>query len=74
MAALVRHWTPDAQISFEEDKPPTKLIDNQDSRRIEAEIGFRFRPVIEGVRLHINEARAEAGFGCGVSDLFVDTK
>ena len=61
MAALVRHWIPDAQISFEEDKPPTKLIDNQDSRRIEAEIGFRFRPVIEGVRLHINEARAEAG-------------
>ena len=61
LAALVRHWLPAAQISFEEEKPPTHLIDNQDSRRLEAEIGFRFRPVIEVVRLHINEARAEAG-------------
>lgn len=61
MAALICRWLPDAQISFEEEKPLTKLIDNQDSRRIEEEIGFRFRPVIEGVRAHINEARSEAG-------------
>ena len=61
LAAAVRHWLPDAQITFDESKPTTPLIDWQDGRRLEAEIQFKPRPLIEGVRAHINQARVEAG-------------
>ena len=61
LAAAVRHWLPDAQIEFDESKPTTPLIDWQDGRRIEKEIGFKPRPLVEGVRAHINQAREEAG-------------
>jgi nucleoside-diphosphate-sugar epimerase len=61
LAGTVRQWLPDARIEFEEDKPPTPLVDNICGERLAAEIGFRPRPLAEGVRAHINEARAEAG-------------
>ena len=46
---------------FDETKPTTPLIDRQDGARIEEETGFAPRPLIDGVRAHINEARKEAG-------------
>jgi nucleoside-diphosphate-sugar epimerase len=61
LAAAVRRWLPEAQFEFDESKPTTPLIDWQDGTRLEAEIGFRPGPLIEGVRAHINAAREEAG-------------
>lgn len=61
LAAAVRHWLPGAQITFDESKPATPLIDWQDGRRLEAEIQFKPRPLLAGVRAHINQARIEAG-------------
>jgi len=61
LAAAVRHWMPDAKIDFDESKPTTPLIDWQDGRRLENEIQFKPRPLLEGVRAHINQARLEAG-------------
>jgi len=61
LAAAVRHWLPEAQFEFDESKPTTPLVDWQDGKRLEAEIGFRPGSLLEGVRAHINEARAEAG-------------
>ena len=61
LAEVVRHWLPEAQISFDEFKPTTPLIDRMDGRRLENEINFQLRPLSDGVRAHINEARAAAG-------------
>jgi nucleoside-diphosphate-sugar epimerase len=61
LAAAVKHWLPDAQIEFDESKPRTPLIDWQDGRRLEQEIGFAPRSLSEGVRAHLNEALREAG-------------
>jgi nucleoside-diphosphate-sugar epimerase len=61
LAALVRRWLPDAQIAFDETKPGTPLIDRMDGQRIQKEIEFAPRPLVDGVRAHINEARAAAG-------------
>ena len=61
VAGLVRRWLPEAEIHFEADKPQTPLVDNTDGTRLSQEIDFLPRPVLEGIRLHINEARAEAG-------------
>jgi nucleoside-diphosphate-sugar epimerase len=61
LAAIVRRWLPEARIDFEEDKPRTPLIDWEDGTRIVREIGLAPRPLSEGVRAHINEARAAAG-------------
>lgn len=61
LAGVVRHWLPDADISFDESKPTTLLIDRMDGRRLEQEIDFKPRPLLEGVRAHINEARLAAG-------------
>lgn len=61
LAALVRRWLPEAQIAFDESKPTTPLIDRMDGRRLEQEIAFKPRPLVEGVRAHINEARLAAG-------------
>ena len=61
LAAAVRHWLPDAQFEFDESKPTTPLIDWQDGRRLTEEIEFTPRPILEGVRAHINQARVEAG-------------
>ena len=51
----------DARFEFDETKPTTPLIDWQDGARLETEIGFTPRPLLDGVRAHINEAREEAG-------------
>ena len=61
LAAAVRHWLPKAQITFDESKPTTPLIDWEDGRRLEEEIQFKPRPLMDGVRAHINQARVEAG-------------
>lgn len=60
-AGLVRYWIPDAEISFDETKPPTPLVDELDGSRLVNEIGFVPRPLRDGILAHINEARAEAG-------------
>ena len=60
IAAIVRKWLPDAQINFT-DGAGTPLIDNQDGTRLIREIDFAPRPLEEGVRAHINEARLTAG-------------
>jgi nucleoside-diphosphate-sugar epimerase len=61
LSGMVRHWLRDAQISFDESKPTTPLIDRMSGSRLENEIAFKPRPLIEGVRAHINEARIAAG-------------
>lgn len=61
VSAAVRQWLPEARIEFDETKPRTPLIDWQDGQRLEREIGFAPRPLVDGVRAHINEARREAG-------------
>src|ERR1051325_644026 len=58
LAALVRRWLPDAKISFDETKPGTPLIDRMDGSRLAREIAFTPRPLPDGIRAHINEARA----------------
>src|SRR5262249_307460 len=55
LAALIRRWLPEADISFESDKPQTPLVDNISGERLAQEIDFRPRPLSEGIRLHINE-------------------
>ena len=61
IADLVRQWLPEAQFHFESDKPKTPLVENTDGTRLAREIAYRPSPLAEGVRAHINEARAEAG-------------
>jgi nucleoside-diphosphate-sugar epimerase len=61
LAAAVRHWLPDARIEFDESTPTTSLIDWQDGERLSREIQFKPRPLRDGVRAHINEARKQAG-------------
>lgn len=63
LADLVRRWIPDARIDFDENRPTTPLIDWQDGTRLISEIGFTPRPLADGIRAHINEARAAAGLG-----------
>lgn len=60
LAALVRHWLPTAEITFDESKPGTPLIDRMDGARLRHEINFTPRPLREGIRAHLNEARATA--------------
>jgi len=60
IATIVRKWIPDAQITFR-DGAGTPLIDDQDGRRLIREIDFAPRPLEDGVRAHINEARSAAG-------------
>ena len=61
LAGLVRQWLPDAQISFDETKPTTPLIDRMSGKRLAEEIDFKPRSLADGIRAHINEARAAAG-------------
>jgi len=63
IATEVRHWLPEARFEFDETTPTTPLIDWQSGERLEKEIRFTPRSLREGVRAHINEARAEAGLG-----------
>jgi nucleoside-diphosphate-sugar epimerase len=61
LAAVVKKWLPDARIDFDSSRVGTPLIDNEDGTRLIREIDFAPRPIEEGVRAHINEARSEAG-------------
>jgi nucleoside-diphosphate-sugar epimerase len=61
LAGIVRKFIPDARIRFDESKLGTPLIDNQCGQRLIREIDFMPRSLEEGVRAHINEARAEMG-------------
>jgi UDP-glucose 4-epimerase len=61
LVAAVREWIPGADITFDESISTTPLIDWQDGRRLINEIGFTPRSLADGVRAHINQARAEAG-------------
>src|SRR5579863_9687708 len=60
LAAIVKKWLPGAQIDFSPGTG-TPLIDNQDGTRLIREIDFAPNPLEQGVRAHINEARASAG-------------
>ncbi len=60
LAALVCRWIPGAQITFDESVPRTPLIDRMDGSRLINEIGFTPRPLAEGIRAHLNEARTAA--------------
>jgi nucleoside-diphosphate-sugar epimerase len=60
LAAIVKIWLPAAQIDFSLGTG-TPLIDNQDGTRLIREIDFAPNPLEQGVRAHINEARACAG-------------
>jgi nucleoside-diphosphate-sugar epimerase len=61
LAGLVKRWLPDAQIAFDETKPGTPLIDRMSGVRLAREIEYKPCPLVDGVRAHINEARAAAG-------------
>ncbi len=61
LCEMVRHWLPAAQIEFDASQPTTPLIDDMDGSRLEKEIDFRPRPLLEGIRAHINETRRTAG-------------
>ena len=56
LATIVRKWIPEARVDFA-DGAGTPLIDHQDGMRLIREIDFVPRPLEEGVRAHINEAR-----------------
>lgn len=60
LAAIVKKWLPQACIEFDNGRGGTPLIDNEDGTRLIREIDFVPRPLVEGVRAHINEARAAA--------------
>jgi hypothetical protein len=57
---LVREWIPDAELTFDENKASTPLVDELDGSRLIEEIGFTPRPLRLAILAHINEARAEA--------------
>jgi nucleoside-diphosphate-sugar epimerase len=61
LAAIVQKWLPGARIDFDSSGNGTPLIDNQDGARLIREIDFVPRPLEDGVRAHINEARSSAG-------------
>jgi UDP-glucose 4-epimerase len=61
LADAVRHWLPGAEITFDPGTPTTPLIDWQDGSRLAREIDFTPRPLLDGVRAHINEARSAGG-------------
>ena len=60
LASIVKKWLPGAQIDFSPGSG-TPLIDNQDGTRLIREIDFTPNPLEQGVRAHVNEARASAG-------------
>ena len=61
LIAQVKRHLPDADISVDETQPYTPLIDDMDGSRLEHEIDFRPRPLLEGLRAHIDEAREATG-------------
>lgn len=61
LIGLVRRHLPDAEISVDETRPLTPLIDAMDGSRLQTEIDFCPRPLASGLLAHINEARQAAG-------------
>jgi nucleoside-diphosphate-sugar epimerase len=59
-ASLVRHWLPEAEISFDENKPSTPLVDELSGSRLIQEIDLTPRPLRASILAHINEARTAA--------------
>jgi UDP-glucose 4-epimerase len=59
-ANLVRHWLPEADITFDESKPSTPLVDELDGSRLIEEIDFTPQPLRASILAHINEARTAA--------------
>ena len=57
----VRRHLPDAEISVDETKPYTPLIDDMDGSRLQQEIDFHPRTLSAGLLAHIDEARKAAG-------------
>ena len=57
----VRRHLPDAEISVDETKPYTPLIDDMDGSRLQQEIDFHPRTLSAGLLAHIDEARQAAG-------------
>ena len=61
LAALIQRWIPKAEIAFDANRPMIPFIERMDGRRLAGEIGFAPRPLAEGVRAHLNEARTAGG-------------
>ena len=61
MMEMVRQWLPDTEVEFDESVPRTPLVDDTNGTRLAKEIGFEPRPVLDALKLHINEARFRAG-------------
>jgi UDP-glucose 4-epimerase len=59
-ANCVRHWLPEAEIGFDENKSSTPLVDELDGSRLIQEIDFTPRPLKTSILAHINEARTAA--------------
>jgi UDP-glucose 4-epimerase len=59
-ADCVRYWLPGAEITFDETKPSTPLVDHLDGSRLVQEIDVTPRPLRVSILAHINEARAAA--------------
>ncbi len=57
----VRRHLPDAEITVDETKPYTPLIDDMDGSRLQQEIDFHPRSLSAGLLAHIDEARQAAG-------------
>jgi nucleoside-diphosphate-sugar epimerase len=56
----VRHWLPEAEITFDESKPSTPLVDELSGSRLIQEIDFTPRALRASILAHINEARTAA--------------
>jgi nucleoside-diphosphate-sugar epimerase len=68
IAAAVRKYLPDARIKFGRESPPPGaekggLPWRVSMARAREDLGFEMMPLEEAVRLHINDARLEAGMG-----------
>lgn len=61
MAAAVKKFIPDAQITFGSEPENCELPWKYNCDRAKEDYGFSVTPLEEGVLKHINEARAEAG-------------
>ena len=61
LAATVRGFLPEADITFDNNAPYTPFIDTQDDTRIRSEVSFDPRSIKMGILSHINEARYANG-------------
>jgi hypothetical protein len=58
---VVKKYIPEAQISFGKEPEDCELPWKVNCDRAKADYGFTVTPLEEAVKLHIAEARAEAG-------------